>query len=132
MVLALQKIESIEETNLLAGHVSVMFADYNGLFRRRERGEKREEILMLKTEAQRLFLSSSRPLTALEMRRDLLQWEQALTLAKTLAPDQLGTISREYAQQLEFKGEYLFFFILHFRFFSLLLLLHLCICKEGK
>ena len=60
----------------------------------------------MNTEAQKLFLSSSRPLAALEMRRDLLQWEQALTLAKSLAPDQLGTISREYAQQLEFKGEY--------------------------
>ena len=32
MVLALQKIESVEETNLLAGHVSVMFSDYNGNF----------------------------------------------------------------------------------------------------
>lgn len=61
---------------------------------------------LLIAEAQKLFLSSSRPLTALEMRRDLLQWEQALALAKTLAPDQLGPISREYAQQLEFRGEY--------------------------
>ena len=36
------------------------------------------------------------------MRRDLLHWESALNLAKTLAPDQMPFISREYAQQLEF------------------------------
>ena len=36
------------------------------------------------------------------MRRDLLHWDQALELAKSLAPDQIPFISREYAQQLEF------------------------------
>lgn len=30
MVLALQKIQAIEEKNLLAGHVSVLFGDYAG------------------------------------------------------------------------------------------------------
>jgi WD repeat-containing protein 19 len=40
------------------------------------------------------------------MRRDLLQWEQALNLARKLAPDQIPYISREFAQQLEFKGDY--------------------------
>lgn len=84
MVLGLQKIQSIEEKNLLAGHICLLLGEY--------------------TDAQKLFLSSSRPLAALEMRRDLLQWEQALTLAKTLAPNQIPLISREYAQQLEFKG----------------------------
>ena len=56
--------------------------------------------------AQELFLQSSRPVAALEMRRDLLQWEQALKLAKTLAPEQVPYLSREFAQQLEFKGEH--------------------------
>ncbi len=51
-----------------------------------------------------LFISSSRPLTALEMRRDLLHWENAMNLAKKLAPDQIPFISKEYAQQLEMKG----------------------------
>lgn len=37
-----------------------------------------------------------------QMRRDLLQWDQALHLAKTLAPEQIPYISREFAQQLEF------------------------------
>ena len=40
------------------------------------------------------------------MRRDLLQWDSALQLAKALAPDQLPFISKEYAQQLEFTGDY--------------------------
>ena len=84
MVLGLQKVQSIEEKNLLAGHVCLLLGDY--------------------TEAQKLFLSSSKPLAALDMRRDLLQWEQALTLAKNLAPNQIPLIAREYAQQLEFKG----------------------------
>ena len=36
------------------------------------------------------------------MCRDLLRWDQALELAKTLASDQLPFISHEYTQQLEF------------------------------
>ncbi|XP_020625534.1 WD repeat-containing protein 19-like [Orbicella faveolata] len=56
--------------------------------------------------AQDLFLGSAFPLAALEMRRDLLHWDQALELAKNLAPEQIPYISREYAQQLEFTGDY--------------------------
>ena len=84
--MALQKLQSIEDSNLLAGHVALVFDDY--------------------TTAQELFLASSRPVAALEMRRDLLHWEGALKLAKTLAPEQVPYISREFAQQLEFKGEH--------------------------
>lgn len=51
-----------------------------------------------------MYLASSRPIAALEMQRDLLHWEQAMNLAKKLAPDQISSISREYAAQLEFKG----------------------------
>jgi len=86
MVMTLQKLQSIEDSNLLAGHVALVFDDY--------------------PTAQELFLQSSRPVAALEMRRDLLQWEQALKLAKTLAPEQVPYLSREFAQQLEFKGEH--------------------------
>jgi hypothetical protein len=43
---------------------------------------------------------------ALEMRRDLLHWEPALRLARTLAPEQVPLLCQQYAQQLEFKGEY--------------------------
>lgn len=35
-----------------------------------------------------------------------MHWDQALKLAESLAPDQIPVISREYAQQLEFKGDY--------------------------
>ena len=40
------------------------------------------------------------------MRRDLLHWDHALGLARSLAPDQIPYISKEYAQQLEFVGDY--------------------------
>ena len=40
------------------------------------------------------------------MRRDLLHWDSALQLAKALAPEQIPFISKEYAQQLEFTGDY--------------------------
>ena len=40
------------------------------------------------------------------MRRDLLHWDGALQLAKALAPEQIPFISKEYAQQLEFTGDY--------------------------
>jgi hypothetical protein len=48
------------------------------------------------------YLKSSQPVAALHMRRDLLQWDQALQLAGKLAPEQIPYISCEYAQQLEF------------------------------
>lgn len=41
------------------------------------------------------------------MRRDLLHWDSALQLAKALAPEQIPYISKEYAQQLEFTGDYM-------------------------
>lgn len=49
---------------------------------------------------------SSRPITALEMHRDLLHWDQALKLALTLAPAQVPELSLEYGKQLEFRGDY--------------------------
>merc|ERR1719502_2506534 len=86
MVMGLERISHVEDKNLLAGHILLIFAQHQG--------------------AQDLFLSSSRPVTALEMQRDLLHWDQALKLAHTLAPAQVPELSVEYAQQLEFKGEH--------------------------
>ncbi|EDO29788.1 predicted protein, partial [Nematostella vectensis] len=86
MVLSLEKIKETEDKNLLAGYVAMFLEDYNA--------------------AQDLFLASSHPTAALEMRRDLLHWDQALELAKSLAPEHIPYISREYAQQLEFTGDY--------------------------
>lgn len=85
-VMSLERIELIDDKNLLAGHVALFFGEYNL--------------------AQDFFLNSSQPIAALDLRRDLLQWDQALTLAETLAPDQVTIISREYAQQLEFNGKF--------------------------
>lgn len=54
----------MEDKNLLAGKISMLFGDYN--------------------RAQDLYLASSSPSAALDMRRDLLQWDQALKLAQVL------------------------------------------------
>lgn len=53
MVMALQQCMFIEDRDLLAGHISMLFCDYQ--------------------RAQDLFMNSSRPTAALDMRRDLLQ-----------------------------------------------------------
>eukprot|EP01002_Notosolenus_urceolatus_P014900 NODE_68_length_2974_cov_11.439316_g52_i0.p1 GENE.NODE_68_length_2974_cov_11.439316_g52_i0~~NODE_68_length_2974_cov_11.439316_g52_i0.p1 ORF type:complete len:933 (+),score=364.97 NODE_68_length_2974_cov_11.439316_g52_i0:413-2800(+) len=85
MVFALEKLSHETEKNLLYGAVAVLFKNF--------------------AEAQNAFLHSSRPILALEMRRDLLHWDQALKLAENLAPEQIPFLSKEYALQLEFKGE---------------------------
>eukprot|EP00388_Colpodella_angusta_P039678 GDKK01048050.1.p1 GENE.GDKK01048050.1~~GDKK01048050.1.p1 ORF type:complete len:833 (+),score=157.68 GDKK01048050.1:185-2500(+) len=86
IVLCLEKIRHIKEKNILLGHVSMMAGNFDV--------------------AQTFFARSSRPILALEMRRDLLQWDHALGLAKEMAVEQVPLMSKEYAQQLEFKGEY--------------------------
>ncbi|KAF1335623.1 Wd repeat-containing protein 19, partial [Globisporangium splendens] len=86
MVLGLNHIESIEEKNLLAGHVLLLFGEYS--------------------EARRLFLSSSDPMAALQMQRNLLQWDQALKLADSLAIELVPELSVSYATQLEFREEF--------------------------
>ncbi|XP_031991730.1 WD repeat-containing protein 19 isoform X1 [Hylobates moloch] len=86
IVMSLEQIKGIEDYNLLAGHLAMFTNNY---------------IL-----AQDLYLASSCPIAALEMRRDLQHWDSALQLAKRLAPDQIPFISKEYAIQLEFAGDY--------------------------
>ncbi|XP_013928509.1 PREDICTED: WD repeat-containing protein 19 [Thamnophis sirtalis] len=86
MVMCLEQIKGIEEHNLLAGHLAMYTNNFNL--------------------AQDLYLASSSPTAALEMRRDLQQWDSALQLAKRLAPDQIPFISKEYAVQLEFTSDY--------------------------
>ena len=85
MVMALEDLKNIEDKELLAGHISLLFCDYK--------------------RAQELFLSSSRPTAALDMRRDLLQWDQALKLAETLSAVQTPEICVKYGEQLESRGE---------------------------
>ncbi|XP_027542119.1 WD repeat-containing protein 19 [Neopelma chrysocephalum] len=86
MVMSLEQIKGIEDHNLLAGHLAMFTGDFNL--------------------AQDLYLASSCPIAALEMRKDLQHWDSALQLAKRLAPDQIPFISKEYAMQLEFMGDY--------------------------
>lgn len=87
MVTSLQNILEIEDNRLLAGYVALFLNNFDL--------------------AQQWFTKSSYPIAALEMRRDLLQWDLALQLAKKLAPEQIPQISKEYAQQLEFVGNHL-------------------------
>lgn len=107
MVQALEKVRHIDERNYLSGKVSLLLGDYS--------------------RAQEYFLKSSNHLAALEMRRDLMHWDQvftllllffkflfflttsrddtqALRLAESMAPEQVPDICQEYAQQLEFRG----------------------------
>jgi len=55
------------------------------------------------------------------MRRDLLHWDQALELAKALAPHEISFISKEYAQQLEFTYVISFYYLL-ISFFTILMI----------
>lgn len=87
IVQALEAIKYIEDINLLAGHCAVLLNRYD--------------------EAKQLFAKSNNPLEALDLCRDLLQWEQAMALSNNLAHDQLSFIAREYAQQLELNGNYI-------------------------
>lgn len=75
-----------EERNLLAGYIAEML--------------QRFEL------AQRHFLSSSKPLMALEMRKNLLQWDEALALARRLAPNEVASLTRQLAEQLDHEGHH--------------------------
>ena len=86
MVLALDPLQHLNEKSLLLGHVSMLFKNFN--------------------DAQTHFMRSSNPALALEMRRDLMHWNAALELSERLSPESIPQISREYASQLEFRGEY--------------------------
>ncbi|XP_012136571.2 intraflagellar transport protein Oseg6 isoform X1 [Megachile rotundata] len=86
MVWALENMQDIDELSLLYGHACVLLGEYN--------------------QAEKFFLQSSEPIQALYLRRDLMQWEQALNLAQKLKADEIPYIAREYAQQLEFTGNY--------------------------
>mmetsp|Transcript_44380 Transcript_44380/g.108454 ORF Transcript_44380/g.108454 Transcript_44380/m.108454 type:complete len:1358 (+) Transcript_44380:80-4153(+) len=86
MVLALEKLQACEDRNLLGGSIAMFLGNYSL--------------------AQDLLLSSSRPVTALEMRSDLMQWEPAMRLAETLDPKRIPRICLQYADQLQALSEY--------------------------
>lgn len=82
MVNALMDICYLEDINTLTGFCCLLLEKYE--------------------EAKDFFLKGAYSKEALDICRDLLQWEQALLLAHKYEPDEVPFIAREYAQQLEF------------------------------
>ena len=87
LVLAFSSLLDVEDRDLRAGHVlALVHKDYDA--------------------AQALFLRSSRPLAALELRRDLRHWDRALELAAALDPAQTPAVEAEVAASLETRGDH--------------------------
>lgn len=86
MVLTLEKLVHIEDRQLLSGYIHMLFSRFE--------------------EAEDCLIKSSKPIVALEMRTDLLQWEHAIKLAEALAPERLPSISIKYGQQCEHRGQW--------------------------
>jgi WD repeat-containing protein 19 len=86
MVLNLDRIEQTEEIQELVGHIAVLFGEFNL--------------------AQGAFLNSSRPKEAMYLWKDLLEWEEALSLAKRFAKEEIAHLCNEYGSQLEMEGRY--------------------------
>lgn len=86
MVFALEELLVIEDRSFLAGRCA--------------------QLLDMADEAKRHFARSIAPREALELCRDLLQWEEAMALAENIDPESVPGIAREYAGQLEFGGSH--------------------------
>ncbi|XP_022643860.1 WD repeat-containing protein 19-like [Varroa destructor] len=84
MAWSLESVRHVEDIYELEGYMSLFRNEFD--------------------KAQEFFVKSTNPKAALQMRRDLLHWEQALQLAKHIAPEEMPY--REYAQQLELVGDY--------------------------
>lgn len=85
MVMALTNCLAIEDKALLGGQIALLSCNY--------------------PLAQDLFLSSSRPSAALEMRKNLRQWDAALKLAKVINLYDVPDICLQYGLQLELRDE---------------------------
>lgn len=83
MVTALESMVYLEDINVLSGFCCLLLERYD--------------------DAQNYFLKGTYTKEALDLCRDLLKWEQALLLAQKFEPNEVPLISREYAQQLEYK-----------------------------
>ena len=88
MVLSLERLLHVEDTNQLAANVLMLF----------ERPECYDA-------AQVLFIKSNRHKEALQMRIDLKHWDAATDLANRFEQSKLDDISREHACALESRGE---------------------------
>jgi len=81
MVFSIKSIKNETEKNVLMGHVA--------------------GILFKPDLAQDMFLRSTKPELALDMRMDLQDWFAALKLAKQIAPEREQFICRKLASQVE-------------------------------
>lgn len=98
MVMALEELIHLQDKNLLIGKLHLLLSTIQFA-----EGEKDHHY----SRAQELFLASSRPITSLELRRSLGDWEEVFKLAKTFAPiNELPNLSMDYANELELKGDY--------------------------
>jgi WD repeat-containing protein 19 len=86
MVLYLERIQTVEDKQLLSGHVDSLLGRYE--------------------KAREHFLQSICPEAALDMHCDFLQWDKAISLAQSLAPQRLPAIYLKSALALEAKAEY--------------------------
>lgn len=91
-VFSLKTIASIEDISFLSGFCALLLGKTD--------------------DAKSLLIKSVNPKEALYLCRDLLQWEQAIALAESLAPEQIPIIAHEYAHQLEFTYV-IYFFNMH-------------------
>lgn len=96
-VYALKAISSIEDINFISGFCALLLGETD--------------------KAKTCFAKSINPVEALDLCRDLLQWEQAIALAETLAPEQIPLIAREFAHQLEFTLVSMYFLERKFKIF---------------
>ncbi|XP_017073272.1 WD repeat-containing protein 19 isoform X2 [Drosophila eugracilis] len=86
LVNALGELRYIEDLDMLIGCCCTLLAQYD--------------------QAKEQMLKGVYTRAALDLCRDLLQWDQALLLAHKNDPQEVPYIAREYAQQLEFTGNY--------------------------
>lgn len=82
LVNALDELRYVEDLHMLTGCCCMLLAQYD--------------------QAKEHLLKGSYTRAALDLSRDLLQWDQALLLAHKYEPLEVPYIAREYAQQLEF------------------------------
>ena len=125
MVHSLERIANVDDLALLMGHVAMLFGQVRADLRLlRDKSCARyfcssPPLLPYSPlcsgalfcayqheHAQGLFMRSHHPIAALEVRVDLVQWEQALGLARQLAPGRVPSICIRHAQQLELLTEY--------------------------
>ncbi|XP_033151468.1 WD repeat-containing protein 19 isoform X1 [Drosophila mauritiana] len=86
LVNALGELRYVEDLDMLIGCCCTLLAQYD--------------------QAKEHMLKGVYTRAALDLCRDLLQWDQALLLAHKNDPQEVPYIAREYAQQLEFNGNY--------------------------